>query len=194
MAPDLLILRIYHFWVKGFNCLIDDLSSFILNSKHFIWSRTLKLSTVNKQTDHSCTLMFQWPCLHISCKNFDIQKKLILPHLYKSHFAFYFISFPFSFAVLEVFTWRHQIQTKKLSILLIFYFHEVLQPSKTFIYTNFRFQRVLRFAIEDAWIFKLLPDAASSWRPGKLLCGLLNVADFLRFCYLNISCFGVNIT
>ena len=34
-------------------------------------------------------------------------------------------------------------------ILLSFYFHEVSQHLKTF-YTNFRFQRVLRFAIKDA--------------------------------------------
>ena len=56
----------------------------------------------------------------------------------------------------------------KLSILPSFYFHEHLQHLISFIYTNFRFQRVLRFAIEDAWIFRLLRDAAFSWRPGKL--------------------------
>ena len=43
---------------------------------------------------------------------------------------------------------------------LSFYFHEVLQHLKTFIYTNFRFQRVLRFPIEDAWISRLLHDTA----------------------------------
>ena len=41
-------------------------------------------------------------------------------------------------------------QTKKLSILLSFYFHEVLQYLNTFTYTNFWFERVLRFAREDA--------------------------------------------
>ena len=40
-----------------------------------------------------------------------------------------------------------------------FYFHKVLQ---TFIYTIFWFQRVLRFAIEDTWIFRLLHDVAFS--------------------------------
>ena len=40
-----------------------------------------------------------------------------------------------------------EIQTKELSILPSFYFHEVLQQLKTFIYTNFRFERVLRFVI-----------------------------------------------
>ena len=42
-----------------------------------------------------------------------------------------------------------KIQTKKLPVLLSFYFHEVLQHLKNFIYTNFWFHRVFRFAIED---------------------------------------------
>ena len=42
-----------------------------------------------------------------------------------------------------------KIQIKKLPILLSFYFHEVLQLLKTFIYTNFWFHRVFRFSIED---------------------------------------------
>ena len=41
-------------------------------------------------------------------------------------------------------------QTKKLSILLSFYFHEVLRYLNTFTQTNFRLERVLRFAREDA--------------------------------------------
>ena len=51
---------------------------------------------------------------------------------------------------LGVFTWRHQNSnyfSKKLLIILSFSFHEVLQQLKTSIYTNFRFQRGLRFAI-----------------------------------------------
>ena len=43
-----------------------------------------------------------------------------------------------------------KIQTKKLSLLLSFYFHVVLEHLKTFIQTNVRFKRVLRFAIQDA--------------------------------------------
>ena len=38
-----------------------------------------------------------------------------------------------------------KIQTKKLSLLLSFYFHVVLQHLKTVIQTNFRFKRVLGF-------------------------------------------------
>ena len=48
----------------------------------------------------------------------------------------------------------------------------VLQHLKTFIETNFWFKRVLRFPIQDAWISRLLRNAAFSWPPGKLLCGL----------------------
>ena len=42
-----------------------------------------------------------------------------------------------------------KIQTKKLSLLLSFYFHVVLQHLKTYIQTNFRFKRVLRFVVQD---------------------------------------------
>ena len=43
-----------------------------------------------------------------------------------------------------------KMQTKQLLIPLSFYFHEVLQHLKTFIYTNSWFQRILCFAIADA--------------------------------------------
>ena len=49
-----------------------------------------------------------------------------------------------------------KIQIKKLPILLSFYFHEALQLLKSFIYTNFWFHRVFRFAIEDTWISRFL--------------------------------------
>ena len=58
-----------------------------------------------------------------------------------------------------------KIQTTKLSILLRFYFHGVLEQLKTNFQTNFRFKRVLGFVIEYAWIFKLLRDAPFAWRP-----------------------------
>ena len=41
-----------------------------------------------------------------------------------------------------------KIQTTKLSILLRFYFHDVLEQLKTNFHTNFRFKRVLGFVIE----------------------------------------------
>ena len=65
-----------------------------------------------------------------------------------------------------------KIQTKKLSILLSFYFQGVLQQLNTLIQSNFRFERVIRLAIEDALISSLLRDAAFSWRPGELLWGV----------------------
>ena len=46
-----------------------------------------------------------------------------------------------------------KIQTAKLSILPIFYFHDVPEQLKTNFHTNFRFKRVLGFS-------KLLRDTA----------------------------------
>ena len=43
-----------------------------------------------------------------------------------------------------------KIQTTKLSILLRFYFHGVLEQQKTNFQTNFRLRRVLGFVIEYA--------------------------------------------
>ena len=43
-----------------------------------------------------------------------------------------------------------KIQTKKLSILPNFYFHDVLEQLKTNFHTNFRFNRVLGVVIEYA--------------------------------------------
>ena len=43
-----------------------------------------------------------------------------------------------------------KIQSKKLSILPRFYFHDVLEQLKTNFHTNFRFTRVLGFVIEYA--------------------------------------------
>ena len=46
--------------------------------------------------------------------------------------------------------WFTKIQTKKLSILQIFYFHDALEQLKTNFDTNSRLKRVLGFVIEDA--------------------------------------------
>ena len=51
-------------------------------------------------------------------------------------------------------------QTKKLSILPRFYFHDALEQLKTNFHTNYCFKRVLGFVIEYASISKLLRDAA----------------------------------
>jgi len=65
-----------------------------------------------------------------------------------------------------------KIQTKKLSILPRFYFHDALEQLKTNFHTNFSFKRVLGFVIEYAWISKLMRDAAFTWRPRELSCRL----------------------
>ena len=61
-----------------------------------------------------------------------------------------------------------KIQTKKLSTLPRFYFHDALEQLKTNFHTNFRFKGVLGFVIEYAWISKLLRDAAFTWRQREL--------------------------
>ena len=71
-----------------------------------------------------------------------------------------------------------KIQTKKLSILLSFFFYKALQHLNTLIYWNFWFERVPPFAIEGDWIFRLLRDAAFSGRPGKLICWLKTLLIF----------------
>ena len=43
-----------------------------------------------------------------------------------------------------------KIQTTKLSILPRFYFHDILELPETNFHTNFRFKRILGFAIEYA--------------------------------------------
>ena len=52
------------------------------------------------------------------------------------------------------------IRIKLSNILLRFYFHDVLEELKTNFPENFRFESVLGFVIEDAWISKLFGDAA----------------------------------
>ena len=80
-----------------------------------------------------------------------------------------------------------KIRTKKLSLLLSFYFHVILEHLKTLIQTNFRFKRVLCFTIQ-----------AFAWRDiwlaaGKALKWVKNITHFWRFCYLNIPCLRINI-
>ena len=65
-----------------------------------------------------------------------------------------------------------KIQTTKLSILLRFYFRAVLEQLKTNSHSNFRFERVVGFVIEYAWISKLLRDVVSIWRQRELSCTL----------------------
>ena len=55
-----------------------------------------------------------------------------------------------------------KIQTTKLSILLKFYFHDVLEQLKANFRTNFRFKRILGFVIGYASISNLLRDVASA--------------------------------
>ena len=65
-----------------------------------------------------------------------------------------------------------KIQTTKLSMLLLFYFHGVLGQLKTNFPTNFRFKRNLGFVREYAWISKLLRDVTFTWWVRELSCTL----------------------
>ena len=93
--------------------------------------------------------------------------------------------------ILLVFSWR---QTTKLSILLRFYFHDVLKQLKTNFHTNFRFKRILSFLIAYARISKLLRDVAFKWRPRELSCRLKKWLISGNFFYLKSSCNGKSIT
>ena len=66
------------------------------------------------------------------------------------------------------------------------FFYEISQPLNFFIYTNVQLEKVLRFAIEEAWISKILAGKALTW--------VENVTDVLRFCYLNIFSLRINIS
>ena len=152
----------------------------------------------SRNASRSCFWDCYWGCACQLLANFfpvssNTPRSLCESQLGPVFFPFLKKHFNVGNTIWGVFTWGHLIQTKKLSILVSFYFHEVLQHLKTFIYSKFRFQRVLCFAIKDAWISRLLQDEAFSWRLGKLLCGLKS-SLFLRFCYLNISCLEINIT
>ena len=61
-----------------------------------------------------------------------------------------------------------KIQTTKLSILLRFYFHGVLEELQTNFQTNFRFKRILGFVIEYTWISNILRDEAVTRRAREL--------------------------
>ena len=87
-----------------------------------------------------------------------------------------------------------KIQTRKLTIIPRFYFHDVLQQLKTNFHKNFRFKRVLGFVIEYAWISKLLSAAVFTWRPRELSLYVKKMTYFGEFCHLNSSCIRKSIT
>ena len=97
------------------------------------------------------------------------------------------VGFPYCFMILGFHVTSSKFKLRELSILPFFYFHKVWAQLNIIIRTNFQVERVLHFAIEDAWISRLLREAAFSWQPGKLLCGLkmlLIFLDWLAFLFL----------
>ena len=79
-------------------------------------------------------------------------------------------------------------------LLLSFYFHVILEHLKTFKQTNFRFKKVLYFAIQDAWTdFQAFAWSSVYMAAEKALMWVKTITDFSRFCYLNIPCLRINI-
>ena len=86
--------------------------------------------------------------------------------------------------VKEFFTVFTKTQTKKISVILSVYFHVVLQQLNIFIYTDDRFERLIRCAFRGRLNFKAF-DAQFTWRPEQLSCRLEMLPVFFsRFFYL----------
>ena len=84
-----------------------------------------------------------------------------------------------------------KIWTKKLSLLLSFYFHVILEHLKTLIQTNFRFRKGSLFCDTGRLNFQAWRDI---WlAAGKALKWVKNITEFWRFCYLDIPCLRINI-
>ena len=70
----------------------------------------------------------------------------------------------------------------------------LLSRCKANFHINFRFERVLGFVVEYAWISKLLPDASFTCRPRELSCRFKKMIYFRKFCCLNGSCIRKSMT
>ena len=77
-----------------------------------------------------------------------------------------------------------KLKLKKISVILSVYFHVVLQQLNIFIYTDDRFERLIRCAFRGRLNFKAF-DAEFTWRPEQLSCRLKMLPVFFpRFFYL----------
>ena len=75
-----------------------------------------------------------------------------------------------------------------------FTFMMYLEQLKTNFHANFRVKRVLGFVTEYAWTFKLLRDAAITWRPRELSRRLKRWCISGNFARLSSSCIRKSIT
>ena len=159
----------------------DDFSSFysILESEIKMALGRKYMTAYFKYFHRQTTILIYLPL--VIRTNAPYSKSSLIHPLVSLWFIFYIpadlsivlnVTFPLSFTFCTTYCWfSHdvtKIQTTKLSILLRFYFHGILEQLKTNFQTNFRFKRVLGFVIEYDWIFKLLRDAAFTWRPREL--------------------------
>ena len=84
-----------------------------------------------------------------------------------------------------------EIQTKKLLLLVSFYFHVVLQHLNT---NKFSVQKGSLFCDTGHLNFRAFVWRGIQLTARKALMWVKNITDFGRFCYLNIPCLRINIT
>ena len=71
--------------------------------------------------------------------------------------------------IADLYTTSSKFKTKKLSIILSFYFYKVLEQLQNNTYTNFPFEQALCFVMYSTLEFlSFLRDAASRWWPTDL--------------------------
>ena len=88
------------------------------------------------------------------------------------------------FREFSVFWWRHQNSNKEIIDSSACLLSWGIGPAKQLYLYNFRLERVLRFAKEDAWISNLLRYAAFKWRQGRPSCRLKMWSIFSNFAFL----------
>ena len=77
--------------------------------------------------------------------------------------------------IADLYTTSSKFKTKKLSIILSFYFYKVLEQLQNNTYTNFPFEQALCFVMYSTLEFlSFLRDAASRWWPTDLSGSLKN--------------------
>ena len=95
----------------------------------------------------------------------------IIIYLFRTHKQLQYITFTIHYRQLLSFTEKKKKEknkvhkntivytltiTRRLPILLRFYFHDVLEPAENYISYKFRFKRILGFVIEYAWFSKII--------------------------------------